>query len=296
REDITQTSTNGGRAGGPAWLNDPTLLDGRRVEFRYFGTGDTGGGPTEASVQFVQKAIANADPNLQILNVSPDQLAKDLSPEAKALLPVYNDELILKTHGTGCYTSQSVMKRFNRANEILGEAAEKASVAASWLAGVVYPSERIRSAWVRFLWHQFHDDLTGTSIPQAYQFSWNDELASLNQFSGVLTNATSAVSGLMDTSASGVPLVVFNPVSMERTEAIEATVKLGAPAAAIRVTDAATGQSVPAQIVGSAMGDTRIVFVGTVPSLGYRVFNVTAAAAADSATALKVSASLLENN
>jgi alpha-mannosidase len=296
REDITTTSTNGGRAGGPAWLNDPTLLDGRRVEFRYFGTGDTGGGPTEASVQFVQKAIANADPNLEIRNVSPDQLAKDLSPEARAVLPVYNDELILKTHGTGCYTSQSAMKTFNRTNELLAEAAEKASVAAGWLAGVAYPSERLRSAWVRFLWHQFHDDVTGTSIPQAYQFSWNDELASLNQFAGVLTNAASAVSGLMDTSGAGVPLVVYNPVSIERTEAIEATVKLGAPAAGVRVVDAATGLAVPAQVIGSVDGGTRIAFIGTVPSLGYRVFNVSPSATADAGTSLKVSPTSLENN
>ena len=67
------------------------------------------------------------------------------------------------------------------------------------LAGQPYPTERLRDAWMRFLWHQFHDDLTGTCIPQAYQFSWNDELASLNQFAGVLTSSTSAVSSLLDT-------------------------------------------------------------------------------------------------
>ncbi len=297
REDITPTFTNGGRAGGPPWLNDPTLIDGRRVEFRYFGTGDTGGAPSEASVQFLQKALSNPDPALEIRNVSPDQLAKDLTPEARALLPVYNDELILKTHGTGCYTSQAAMKLFNRANEVLAEASEKASVAAELLAGAVYPTERLRGAWIQFLWHQFHDDLTGTSIPQAYQFSWNDQLASLNQFAGVLTHSTSAVSGLLDTTGPGVPLVVYNPVSMERTEPIEATVKLGAVAAtSVQVVDAATGGTVPAQVIGAAGGDTRIVFVGTVPSMGYRVFTVTPAAAAPASSALKVTAASLENN
>ncbi len=295
REDLTPASTNGGRAGGPPWLNDPTLIDGRRVEFRYFGTGDTGGAPTEASVQFLQKALSSPDPNLEIRNTSPDQLARDLTPEARALLPVYNDELILKTHGTGCYTSQSAMKTFNRANEILAEAAEKASVAAGWLAGAVYPAERLRGAWIQFLWHQFHDDLTGTSLPQAYQFSWNDQLASLNQFAGVLTHATSAVSGLLDTTGTGVPLVVYNPVSMERTEAIDAVVKLPLGAAAVQVVDTATGEAVPAQVVGAADAGTRIVFLGTVPSLGYRVFTVSAAAAAPE-TALKVTTTSLENN
>ena len=80
------------------------------------------------------------------------------------------------------------MKRFNRANELLADAAEKAERrrAMCWRAQP-YPTERLRDAWIRFLWHQFHDDLTGTCIPQAYQFSWNDEIASLNQFAGVLT-------------------------------------------------------------------------------------------------------------
>jgi alpha-mannosidase len=299
REDITPMSTNGGRAGGAPWLNDPTSVgSGPRLEFRYFGTGDTGGAPTEASVQFVQKALANPDPNLIIKNTSPDQLAKDLTPEMRALLPVYNDELILKTHGTGCYTSQAAMKRFNRTNEILADAAEKASVAASWLAGEVYPTEQLRDAWVRFLWHQFHDDLTGTSIPQAYQFSWNDELASMNQFAGAITHATTAVSSLLDTTGAGVPLVVYNPVSMERTEPIEATVKLSSPATAVRVVDAATGEAVPAQVTGTTGGETRIVFVGTVPSLGYRVFNVApaVASAASASSGLKATTTLLENN
>src|SRR5579864_7937814 len=238
RDELTPATTNGGRADAGPWLNDPTPIgNNQQLEFRYFGTGDTGGGPSEASVQFVNKALANPDPALAIKNVAPDQLARDLTPAERAALPVYNDELILKTHGTGCYTSQAAMKRFNRTNELLADAAEKSGVAASVLTGEAYPSDRLREAWIRFIWHQFHDDLTGTCIPQAYQFSWNDELASMNQFAGVLTSSTSAVSSLLDTTGAGVPLVVYNPVSMERTEPIEATVKMAA-AASVKIVDA----------------------------------------------------------
>src|SRR5579862_6200259 len=300
REDITLTSTNGGRAGGPAWLGDSTPVgNGQALAFKYFGTGDTGGAPSEASVQFVQKALSNPDPKLEIKNTSPDQLAKDLTPEQRAALPVYDDELILKTHGTGCYTSQAAMKRFNRTNELMADAAEKSSVAARFVAGEPYPTERLRDAWIRFIWHQFHDDLTGTCIPQAYQFSWNDELASLNQFSSVLTNSTSAMSGLLDTSGAGVPLVVYNPVSMDRKEAIEATVKFPgavAPVTSVRVTDDATGEPVPSQVITANAGESKIVFLGSVPSLGYRVFHASAMAAEPEATSLRVTPSSLENN
>jgi alpha-mannosidase len=300
REDITPTSLNGGRQGSAPWLADPTPVGGgQSVIFKYFGTGDTGGGPSEPSVQFVQKALAQpaAQPTLVIKNTSPDQLAKDLTPEQRAALPVYNDELILKTHGTGCYTSQAAMKRFNRANELLADAAEKAGVAAQVLAGEPYPTERLRDAWTRFIWHQFHDDLTGTCIPQAYQFSWNDEIASLNQFAAVLTNSSSAVSGLLDTRGAGIPLVVFNPVSMERREPVEATVRFGVATSSINVVDGTSGEPVPSQVLATSGTETKILFLASVPSLGHKVFRVTPApAAVSSPGALRVSAASLDNN
>ena len=46
----------------------------------------------------------------------------------------------------------------------------------------------------------------------------------MNQFAGVLTSSTSAVASLLDTSGAGMPLVVYNPVSMARREPVEATV------------------------------------------------------------------------
>ena len=275
-QDITPQSTNGSTSAGarPYWTSDPTPVgNGRALEFKYFGTGDVGGGPTEQSVQMVEKALANPNPSLEIRDTSPDQLVKDLTPQERAALPVYNDELILKTHGTGCYTSQAAMKTFNRQNERLADNAERASVAAQYFAGLPYPSDRLREAWVRFLWHQFHDDLTGTCIPQAYLFSWNDELASLNQFAGVLTSATGAVSSLLDTTGRGVPLVVYNPLSVPRREPVDATVRLPA-AGVVRVTDAVTGRAVPAQVVGKGPDGTHIVFLADVPSVGFRVFHV----------------------
>ncbi|MCB7242532.1 hypothetical protein, partial [Bacteroides thetaiotaomicron] len=82
---------------------------------------------------------------------------------------------------------QAAMKLHNRQNELLGDAAERASVAAALLGVAEYPGKSLTESWQRFIFHQFHDDLTGTSIPRAYEFSWNDELLSLKQFSGILT-------------------------------------------------------------------------------------------------------------
>ena len=46
----------------------------------------------------------------------------------------------MDVHGTGCYTSQAAMKLYNRQNELLGDAAERASVAAALLGVAEYPA------------------------------------------------------------------------------------------------------------------------------------------------------------
>jgi alpha-mannosidase len=221
----------------PRWASDrlTSVGNSRRIGFRYFGTGDTGGAPDSDSVEWLEKSIANKDGKVEVRNTSADQMALDLTPENKAGLPEYEGELTMKTHGVGCYTSQAAMKRFNRENELLADAAERAAIAAELLTGLHYPGERLREAWIRVLWHQFHDDLTGTCIPQAYQFSWNDELVSANQFAGVLASSTAAISSMLDTRGAGIPLVIYNPLSNARRDTVEATVEFNGPApAAIR--------------------------------------------------------------
>jgi alpha-mannosidase len=108
----------------PKWNADlVTLADGHKVGFRYFGVGDQGGAPDAVSVEWVEKAIKNTGGAVEVRNTSADQLARDLTDAQRASLPVYEGELLLKTHGVGCYTSQAAMKAFNRRNEQLADAA-----------------------------------------------------------------------------------------------------------------------------------------------------------------------------
>jgi alpha-mannosidase len=283
----------------PKWNSDLVSLgEGDKVGFRYFGVGDQGGAPDADSVAWLEKAIGNPKGAVTVRNTSADQLSRDLTDLQKAALPEYEGELLLKTHGVGCFTSQAVMKQWNRRNELLGDAAERASLAAEWLGGPSYPRDEIRTAWIRFLWHQFHDDLTGTSIPQAYRFSWNDELISLNQFAGITTGAVGAVATGLDTRATGVPLVVYNPLAMTRRDPVEALVRFDGPApAAVHVVDTATGSDVPAQVLSVGGTTARVLFLAEMPSIGFKVFDVRrgAAPAARQASKLKVTLSSLEN-
>jgi alpha-mannosidase len=288
----------------PKWaVERMTPVGNRQVGFRYFGTGDIGGAPDEESVDWLEKSIKNKTGIAEIRNTSSDQLTRDLTRQEIAALPEYDGELTMKTHGVGCYTSQAAMKRFNRENELLGAAAEQTAVAAELLTGLPYPRERLRESWIRVLWHQFHDDLTGTSIPQAYQFSWNDELVSANQFAGVLTNSVAAIASKMDTRGEGIPLIAYNPLAWVNEAPVEATVRFkGAAPATLHVIDTATKENLPTQILERNGETARILFLAHVGATSFHVFRVVAGAAAPSdfaydyaAKMLDVSESSLEN-
>jgi alpha-mannosidase len=248
---------------------------GAYVGYKYFGVGDRGGAPDDESVQWLEKAIYGKGP-IRVLSAPADQIFRDLTPDQIARLPRYKGEMLMTRHGTGCYTSQCAMKRWNRRNELLADAAERASVAADWLGGAAYPKAKFEEAWTRFLWHQFHDDLTGTSIPQAYTFSWNDEVISLNQFAVELGNAVGAVARALHTGVDGVPIVVFNSLAFEREDVVEATVRfpasMGEPEA-IRVFDP-EGKRVPAQAVAGEDGVVKVRFRASVPPAGFKLFDV----------------------
>ena len=270
----------------PKWSNDVTSVGGgAKVGFRLFGTGDIGGGPDPGSLDWLEKSLADKTGAVEIRNTSADQLSRDLTPAQKAALPVYEGELTMQTHGVGCYTSQAAMKKFNRQNELLADSAERAGVAAAYVAGLPYPTERLRDAWTRVLWHQFHDDLTGTCIPQAYQFSWNDELSAANQFAGVLTSSTAALAGQLDTSnpallsgrplGGSIPVIVYNPLSESRRELVEASVEFGSAApVVIAVADPTTRRWEVAQVLSRDGTKARILFPADMPAVGFKVFSV----------------------
>lgn len=241
--------------------------------YRYYGTGDTGGSPSLGSVSSVEKGIKGNGP-LEIISATSDQLFKDHLPyESHPELPVFNGELLMDVHGTGCYTSQAAMKLYNRQNEILGDAAERAAVAADWLGVADYPGESLTESWKRFIFHQFHDDLTGTSIPRAYEFSWNDELLSLKQFSGILTSSVGAVSEKMNTHVKGIPVVFYNALGFSVTDVVEVTIEAPKFPKSVSAYDA-DGKKVASQLVSYQDGKVHLLVEATVPSTGYAVYDI----------------------
>src|SRR5262249_39485485 len=154
----------------------------------------------------------------------------------------------------------------------LADAAERAASAAHWLGALPYPRAALREAWERFLWHQFHDDLTGTSVPAAYDISWNDEAVSLNQFGDVLEAAVGAVAQGLDTRASGLPIIVFNALGAEREDLVAARLRPAAPAPSTLRVLGPDGDEVPSQTRPGPDGALDLVFLARVAPLGFAVF------------------------
>jgi alpha-mannosidase len=267
--------------GDPATL--PETLDaldrqesasGLRFRYMYFGIGDRGGAVPEATVARVQEAMAGTGES-RVVSASTEQMFLDLTEAEIAALPVFRGELLMRVHGTGTYTAQAAMKRWNRRNELLADAAERASTMAAWLGGRAYPMKALRQEWIRFLWHQFHDDLTGTSIPQAYAFSWNDLLLTQGRFANTLSGAVGTVARALDTRVEGVPVVVFNPLARPREDVVDAVLpwpEAGTPT--VRVFDPA-GNEVPSHATASLEdGILEVSFLASVQPNGFAVYDV----------------------
>ena len=292
-------------------------VTGLFTDYHYYGTGDIGGSPDEDSVKLLEATVTHGNasvpppsfigfpgeahenwPSVQVgdgpvhvISATADQMFLNITPAQAARLPEYTGEMELTNHSAGSLTSQGYQKRWLRKEEVLADAAEKASVAAAWLGGRTYPLDRMNDAWTLVMGGQFHDLAAGTATPKAYEFAWNDDVIAMNQFAGVLGSATEAVAAAMNTATDGIPIVVYNSLNIERQDVVDAGVKFpeGVPSAV--VVAGPDGHEVPAQF-----SNGKVVFLAKVPSAGFAVYSVRAGrASAAAASDLHVSQDSLEN-
>ncbi|MDR1805751.1 MAG: hypothetical protein LBQ80_03135 [Clostridium sp.] len=271
---------------------------GLPATYLFYGTGDIGGAPKEYCVAALQEELAeNNSKEIEVISSSADRVFRDfescLTPEKLSKLPLFTGELISTNHGVGCYTSRAIGKRWNKKGEWLADAAERFAVAAAWLGAQEYPQELLDTAWKRLIAHQFHDDLTGTSLARVYQRSWNDYALSLNQLQQAYTAAVGAITSQMDAGfVQGICVAVANPTAYERRELATALVELNGDYA--RVYDS-NGKEVPSQPLGREGGKLKICFEAAVPANGIALFDVRESESAYVGEGLSVGADGLEN-
>ena len=297
-------------------------VTGVLTDYHYYGTGDIGGSPDEESVKRLEAIVTKgsvgmpppADSSMprfrmrgqpqpeyptvpvgngpvQVISSKADQMFLDLTPTDIAKLPRYTGEMELTNHSAGSLTSEAYQKRWIRQEELLADGAEKSSVAAAWLGARSYPTESLNDAWTLAMGEHFHDLAAGTATPRSYEFAWNDDVIAMNQFANVLTSASEGVASAMNTQASGVPLVVFNPLNIAREDVVEADVHFpGGTPSAVHVVGP-DGKDQSAQI-----SDGKVLFLADVPSVGYAVFDVQSGSGSSGGSSqLSVSKDTLEN-
>lgn len=284
-------------------------LTGIKADFHYVGTGDIGGSPNESSVRMMEAITTGSklalpgqetpvqmgDGPVHVVWSKADQIFRDILQCCKTdRLPRYKGDLELINHSAGSISSEAYQKRWMRKNELLADAAEKASIMAAWLGGTPYPQERLNNAWTLVMGGQFHDLLPGTATPKAFEFAWNDDVIAMNQFAGVLSSATEAVASGLNTQTTGAAIVVYNPLNIAREDVVEGDVFFPAGAPHAVHVFGPDGKEAPAQLSGA--GDVaHVIFLAKVPPVGYAVYDVRPADSPSVSSELKASESSLEN-
>ena len=271
-------------------------VSGVLTDYHYYGTGDIGGAPDEESVKRLEAIVTKGttalppgeaaglsggqshpewpqvkvgDGPVNVLSASAEQMFLDIKPSETKGLPRYTGEMELTNHSAGSLTSQAYQKRWLRKEELLADAAEKASILAQWLGARTYPLDRLNSAWTLVMGGHFHDLAAGTATPKSYEFAWNDDVIALNQFAVVLKSATEGASAALNTEVRGIPIIVFNPLNIEREDVVEARVNAPGMVPTLVHVTGPDGKEVPAQ-----MSNGKVLFLAKVPSVAYAVYDV----------------------
>lgn len=176
------------------------LCGGLRTGMAVYGVGDHGGGPTRRDL--------NRGKEMQDWPVFPtlrfgtlhEYFAK--AEAVREQLPVVRHEL--NNIFTGCYTTQSRIKKGNRRSEAALNNAEYLCALASRELGLPYPHRTFEKAWQNTLFTHFHDILTGSCKQDSreYAMSLYQEVLSHAQTRSAM--ALEALAEKIDTSGISV--------------------------------------------------------------------------------------------
>ncbi len=250
----------------------------------FYGVSNHGGGPTIATLRELERIMAE-DPH--VFYSGPAIYARAM--EGKSL-PVWKHDL--QVHAPGCYTAVLELKQQNRRTETALLSAEALGALAHMTIKAAQRPERLKDAWKRLMFNQFHDILCGCCTPSVCEdakvtFGFAKQIANeqanraLQQITwqidtlgeDELPNSKDAGWRLWGFADRGAPFVVYNPMPFEATLPVQA----GGVCSA--VTDE-TGKQQLLQKVHNAVtsGDPGwnhqwdTMFMAKLPAMGYATY------------------------
>ena len=215
-----------------------------------YGYGDGGGGPTDG---LLHKARAYSDmpgmPKFKMSTVRDALEALDLKSDS---FEVWRGEHYMEGH-RGTLTSQGWIKRANR----LAERALHEAEALSAMAGL---SPDLTKTWQLLCQQQFHDIVTGTSVPSVFEDARRDFALIRQAAEKVALDAAEALSAPMDLIGNTSPITgprvveVATHVSGQRTDGGELLYFDRLPAYSTVPVSEATSPEVPVSILETENG------------------------------------------
>jgi alpha-mannosidase len=199
-----------------------------------------------------------------------------------AELPLSSRDLAMYHPGTTI--SRIELKIANRLAENALFTAERFCTIA-WLLGAEYPHIALDKAWRLLMFGQHHDAITGTPC----DISFLDLMAMYREALEIAEQINAEVLDALAQAADTAPargealcaLVVFNPLSWERTDICRARLTFDAPVAGFSLREASR-REIMCQLIserreGDGIAEAEIAFVAPeVPALGYSVYHVVA--------------------
>lgn len=201
-----------------------------------YGRGDHGGGPREEDVKAIHVMRGMADAPKIVYDTPQTWFEKVIDP-LRGKLPVHRESLAGMTGIS--YASQARLKQANRRSENLLLTAEKFNTIGSFYQRKPnYPRLDFTAVWKPVLKNQFHDIIPGTSNGRVYDDASEEYNAVLKEGNALLNQGLEYIGSRIDTQGfGGLPLVVYNPLSWVRTDAVEAEVRFPEPVAEFAIHD-----------------------------------------------------------
>jgi alpha-mannosidase len=206
-----------------------------------------------------------------------------LTPQTRDMNPVY----------PGKDVSYIDTKQAQRAAEVAVSDGERLATLA-WLAGAGYPAESLDKAWRQLVFGAHHDAITGTESDQVYLDLLGGWREAFERGDSVRAEAAGFLASLVDTTRqneggagpdpSRRAVVVFNTLSWPRAGLATLTLTFAEPGVPWLDLSDETGATVPFLAEGirwhpdQSLASVTITFRAEVPALGYRSYQVTAAA------------------
>jgi alpha-mannosidase len=260
-----------------------------------YGVGDHGGGPTRVMLDHADQLRApdTVFPKLQFSFAR--DFFRDMEKKLPSMqVPTWNGELYFQYH-RGVFTTQSETKRQIRRSEENVLNAEKFASLAS-LYGQAYPGG-MEDIWKHLLFDHFHDIMPGSGIAVNY-LDAKRNLENVDRAANDITfGSLREIAAHVNTQHEGVPVVLFNPLSWNRTDLTEVEAQLPSGSAHIRVTDS-SGKTAETQLLAMDREThrARFLLLSNTPSLGYATYFVQGATSAPANhSLLQASADAMEN-